>query len=273
MVIFKPGSNEIAILLNDITEQKKAEQLIRDNQEKAHRSEKIRDIGQMAGGIAHELNNRLMGISSYLSLLDLKLADPSLKKYTDGIHEIVKQSSDLIDSVLTFARQTDVQKENFRMHPLIESAAAEFTSSRRPNQPVTVSCSARADTIYGDSVLLYKAITAILSNAGDAVQEGGTISVSTENTDTRSDTFLAANCPDQELMFLLIKITDTGKGIEKENLTRIFDPFFTTKAVGRGQGLGLSTVYGAVQSNGGLIRVESGENAGTEFSIYLPCSG
>ena len=272
MVIFKPGANEIAIILNDISEQKKAEQLIRENEEKAHRSEKVRDIGQMAGGIAHELNNRLMGISSYLSLIDLKASEPGIKKYTEGIHTIIKESSELIDNVLTFARQIDVQKEKLKIHPLIQGAIAEFSSSRKLHNPVKVSLSADVDIIFCDNIVLYKVFSAILSNAGDAVQDDGTISVSTANTLAGDDPFLSANAPEKTVQYLIIKVKDTGRGIEKENLSRIFDPFFTTKPVGRGRGLGLSAVYGAVQSHGGLIRVESSEGEGTEFIIYFPCT-
>lgn len=273
MVIFKPGGNEIAILLNDITEQKKAEQLIRENEERARRVEKVRDMGQMAGGIAHELNNRLMGISSYLSLIDMKLADPEIKKYTNGIHEIIKQSSDLIDSVLTFARQIEVQKEKFRVHPVIQKAVEEFSTTRERQHPVSTDLSAQLDSVFGDRIVIHKALAAVLSNAGDAVQESGSISITTANTDAMEDSFLARNAAEKKGKFLLVKIKDTGRGIETENLERIFDPFFTTKPVGKGQGLGLSAVYGAVQSHGGLIRVDSSEGLGTEFSIYLPCSG
>jgi signal transduction histidine kinase len=135
---------------------------------------------------------------------------------------------------------------------------------------VNTSFMAASDSINGDLRQICRSIYDIAINARDAMIDGGIISITTENRKIEEGNLLDLTEGDADRLFIVIKISDTGPGIEKENLGRIFDPFFTTKPVGKGRGLGLSAVYGTIQSHRGAITVDSKPGKGTTFSIYLP---
>jgi len=126
------------------------------------------------------------------------------------------------------------------------------------------------DNVKGDYRKIYKALSGVILNAKDAMPDGGVISISTENKTIDNELLSELSEGDAKRIFIVIKISDSGLGIEKEHLSKIFDPFYTTKPVGKGMGLGLSAVYGTIQSHKGAITVESNPGKGTSFHIYLP---
>jgi PAS domain S-box-containing protein len=254
----------------DITKQKEAESILRENEIKEKEIEKARALGQMAGGIAHDLNNRLMGIGSYTSLIDLKIQDPGIKKYTDGIQESIRKSTELIENLLIFARQSDLITDIFSIHNMLREMALKVQNEFSGVIMVNSIFSAENDKVRGDYKQIYKAVLNMVSNAKDAMPEGGVITVSTENKTIDNSNLLDLAEGDTKKVFVVIKISDTGMGIEKDNLSRIFDPFYTTKPVGSGKGLSLSAVYGTIQAHKGAITVDSVPGKGTSFSIYLP---
>ena len=128
---------------------------------------------------------------------------------------------------------------------------------------------AEEDRVKGNSQQIYRAVSDIVSNSRDAMPWGGIITISTENRTVKEGP-LSELAHDSKKGFIVINISDSGFGIEKENLSRIFDPFYTTKPVGKGRGLGLSAVYGTIQAHNGAITVDSNPGEGTTFSIYLP---
>jgi len=117
---------------------------------------------------------------------------------------------------------------------------------------------------------VYKAVFDILSNAKDAMPDGGRIIISTENKTIENGLLSDLNQGNKRKVFIVMKISDSGLGIEREHLDKIFDPFYTTKPVGKGKGLGLSAVYGTIQAHKGAITVDSTPGEGTSFSIFLP---
>ena len=254
----------------DITKQKYAEAVLRESEMKEKEIEKARALKQMAGGIAHDLNNRLMGISSYTSLIDMKVKELNIKKYTDGIQDSIRKSTELIENLLIFARQSDVVTDIFSINTMLREmtlkAAAEFYSCINIKSEFL----ADSDNVKGDYRQIYKAVSDIVSNGVDAMPDGGEISIITENKTIDNIMLADLNEGDSRKLFIVIKISDSGLGIEKENLSRIFDPFYTTKPVGKGKGLGLSAVYGTIQAHKGAITVDSVPGMGTSFCIYLP---
>jgi len=254
----------------DITKQKEAENVLRENEMRTKEIEKARALGQMAGGIAHDLNNRLMGIGSYTSLIDIKVKDLNIKKYTEGIQESVLKSSELIDDLLTFARQSDIVIDIFSIHSMLREIILKVSDEFPEDIKISSTFNASDDNVRGDSKQIFKAVFDIVSNAKDAMPLGGDISICTENKIIDNISLSDITEGDAKKKFIVIKISDSGIGIEKENLNRIFDPFYTTKPVGKGTGLGLSAVYGAIQSHKGAITVDSTPGKGTLFSVYLP---
>ncbi len=254
----------------DITKQKEAETVLRESEKKEKEIEKARALGQMAGGIAHDLNNRLMGIGAYTSLIDMKIKDQNLKKYTDGIHESIQKSTELIENLLIFARQSDIISDIFSINAMLREMIVKAPGGFPDDIKISSTFSAAADSIQGDYKQIYKAVFNIISNAKDAMPDGGDIVISTVNTTIENSSLSDLTEGNIKKVFIVIKISDSGMGIEKENLSRIFDPFYTTKPVGKGKGLSLSAVYGTIQSHKGAITVDSTPGKGTSFSIYLP---
>lgn len=254
----------------DITKQKEAEAVLRESDLNEKEMEKAKALGQMAGGIAHDLNNRLMGMASFTSLIDLKVKDVNIKKYTDGIQDSIKKATELIDNLLIFARQIDINRNVISIHHMLHDVIERLADNLPEDIKINSMFNAANDSVKADLVQICRAVYDIVINARDAMPEGGTITINTENNKIEGGTLSDLTEGDSEKLFIVIKISDTGPGIEKENLGRIFDPFFTTKPVGRGRGLGLSAVYGTIQSHKGAITVDSRPGEGTTFSIYLP---
>jgi len=254
----------------DITKQKEAEAVLREHEIKENEMEKARALGRMAGGIAHDLNNRLMGISSYTSLIDMKVKDRDLKKYTDGIHESIQKSTDLIENLLIFARQSDLMSDIFSIHTMLREMTLKAPDEFPENINISSIFNASSDNVKGDYRQIYRAVFDIIVNAKDAMPDGGEIVISTVNKNIDNSSLSDLNEGNIKKVFIVIKVSDSGLGIEKENLSRIFDPFYTTKPVGKGKGLSLSAVYGTIQSHKGAITVDSAPGKGTSFSIYLP---
>jgi PAS domain S-box-containing protein len=254
----------------DITKQKEAEAVLREHELKENEIEKARALGQMAGGIAHDLNNRLMGIGSYTSLIDMKVKEINIKKYTEGIQESIVKSTELIENLLIFARQSDITSDIFSLQNMIREISFKALEDFPDNIRLSRSLDAAEDNVKGDYKQLYKAVYDIVLNAKDAMPDGGEIIITTENKTIDNSLLSDLTRGETDRLFILIKISDTGHGIDKGNLGRIFDPFYTTKPVGKGKGLGLSAVYGTIQAHKGAITVDSTPGKGTSFSIYLP---
>ncbi len=254
----------------DISKQKEAETVLREHVIRESEIEKARALRQMAGGIAHDLNNRLMGIGSYNSLIDIKVKDTDIKKYTTGIQKSIQESTSLIEDLLIFARQSEINIDTFSIHAMLHEIILNLQDEFPGNIKIVSSLYAASDAVNGDYKQINKAVHDIISNAKDAMPDGGVLTISTDNKPIDKISLSDLTGGDTKKMFIVIKITDSGLGIEKKNLNKIFDPFYTTKPVGKGKGLGLSAVYGTIQAHKGAVTVDSTPGKGTSFSIYLP---
>lgn len=256
----------------DVTKEKEAELILQNFEKREREMDKARALGQLAGGIAHDINNKLMAIGSCASLLELKFKEDEIKKYTGRIQDGIKQSAELIDNLLTFARQSNRVTEIIPIHEILNKLVQKFKSETPGNITIDYTPDAQFDKINGDFRQLEKAISGIVSNGVEAMPDGGQILIKTENRRIDETPLFEENRIRGDHQAIIISISDTGIGIENENLSRIFDPFFTTKPVGKGSGLGLSAVYGAIQANNGIIKVASTPGSGTTFIIYLPAN-
>ena len=230
--------------------------------------EKLAAVGQLASGIAHELNNPLTGVLTFTSLLRKKMKDGS--QDADDLDLVIRETkrcASIIRRLLDFAREKVPVKGFFNLNQLIEDTV-RFVDRPAALQQIEITINIDADLpqIWGDADLLKQVLLNILVNAQQAIDGPGKIVV-------EGRTYIAktpvkpgvAPLPGVEIV-----VKDTGCGISEANLLRIFDPFFTTKEVGKGTGLGLSVSYGIIKAHGGVLKVESIVGAGTTFRIYLP---
>ncbi len=227
-------------------------------------------VGRLSGGIAHDFNNFLNVILGYTELLleDQRLVDPQRERVKQ-IKEAGNRAASLIRQLLAFARKqflvTEVLNINAvvtEMQPMLQSLLGEDIDF--VFQPDKGLGHVRADVIQVEQVILN-----LLANARDAMLQGGTLVVKTENVDLDED-FIRRHLGARTGPHVLLAVADTGLGMDAETQKLIFEPFFSTREKGKGTGLGLSTVYGIVKQSGGYVSVDSELGRGTTFSIYLP---
>lgn len=232
-------------------------------------AQKMESIGTLVSGIAHDLNNVLSIILGQSSIMvPEKVGSERIAKSREAISKAVKRGAHTIRQLLTFAHKVEIIRESVKVNDLIE----ELVDFLRDAFPEKISFSVELDpklpSIIADPNQLQQVFINLCVNARDAMPSGGTITISTamvsrESLESRFPEVSAAN-------YLMTKFTDTGAGIEKQNINRIFEPFFTTKKNGYGTGLGLSVVYGIMKAHHGFTEVQSELGFGTEFTLYLP---
>jgi two-component system, NtrC family, sensor kinase len=232
------------------------------------RGEKLASIGQLAAGIAHELNNPLTGVLTFTHLLRKKMPEGSQDaEDLDLVIRETKRCASIIRRLLDFAREKTPEKALVNLNGLIEETV-RFVERSAALQQIEIAMELDSDLppLFVDADLIKQVLMNMLVNAQQAIKGRGRILVHSRVHEGRK----LPNCGGESVRAVEIAIIDTGCGIPKANLQRIFDPFFTSKEVGKGTGLGLSVSYGIVRSHGGEIEVESTEGEGTTFRIYLP---
>lgn len=254
----------------DITERKVAVQMQQELQDQLIQAQKMESIGRLAGGVAHDYNNMLGVI---MGNVDLAMEDqsipPAAAPYFCEIQKAAERSARITKQLLAFARKQTVSPEKLDLN----SAVGELLKMLRRliGEDVTLLWQPGEQiwNIKLDASQLDQIMVNLCVNSRDAIKSNGTITIRTENIELDENFCLHHNNIDPG-RYVKLEVEDTGKGIEKELLEHIFEPFFTTKEMGKGTGLGLATVYGIVQQNGGLIDVWSRLGEGTCFVIYFP---
>jgi len=241
--------------------------------EQLNHTHKMEAMGQLAGGVAHDLNNMLGGIMGAADLLKLELFDEGISKYDDLIGIITNSTlngRELTSNLLAFGRKGSILSTPVSINAVIEKTAAmaERTIGREYNLETEI----KSDNLYiiGDPSQIQNALLNLILNARDAQPEGGTISVIAESICVEKDW-----CRDCELKlpdgnYVRVCVKDRGSGISPDLQKKIFEPFFTTKAEGKGTGLGLAAVYKTAISHQGRITVESRPGEGSTFNLYFP---
>jgi len=249
--------------LLDVTREKSLE-------EKLLQSQKMEALGTLAGGIAHDFNNILTALAGYGTLLQMKMdeADP-LHIYVDQILSASGKAAQLTQSLLTFSRQRPIALSHVDINGIIRGTEKLLKRLLTEDIELKTVLSPGDITVMADPTQIDQILFNLATNARDAMPGGGTLTITTEAVEL-DEGFRHAHGYGEPGPYALISFSDTGLGMDKATQAHIFDPFFTTKEVGRGTGLGLSTVYGAVKQHNGYISVLSEPNAGTTFHIYLP---
>lgn len=251
------------VMCEDITDFKKLEAQFLQAQ-------KMEAVGRLAGGVAHDFNNLLTVIFGHAELGMMTLEESSpVRKHLREIVSIADRTTELIDQLLSFSRKKVIKPRIIdlndhlanmeRMLQRLIGEDVELTFIRKPALGLI-----KAEPAQVDQVVVNLAV-----NARDAMPEGGNLTIETHDVDVDAS-FAAAHVGSAPGPYVQLSVSDTGHGIGKEIMTHIFDPFFTTKSKEKGTGLGLATVYGIVNQNGGFITCYSEVGIGTTFKIYLP---
>ena len=258
--IIYEGDRETATMgiFHDLRDKMAVEAKLRAAQENLVQAEKMASLGQLAAGVAHEINNPLTGILFYSNLaLEQMEPDNPLREHLQYVIEDVHRCKDIVKNLLAYSRQTTQTKDIFHLNTLVEQGLGLIRDQKIfRNVEVVRELSDHMMMLQADKNQLNQVIINLVMNAVDAMDGKGKITLRTWRDKGANKAFL--------------EVADTGCGIPEENLPKIFDPFFTTKELGKGTGLGLSTAYGIVKENGGEIRVKETGPEGTTFLIEMP---
>jgi two-component system cell cycle sensor histidine kinase/response regulator CckA len=256
----KPRS--ILIINTDITEKKRLESQFL-------RAQRLEGLGTLAGGIAHDLNNVLTPVMLSVQILKEKFTDEQSQKLLDILERNTQRGADLIKQVLSFARGVNGDRKNIQVTHLIYEIKKVIQETFPKSIEVRIKVSNDFMAVSGDVTQLHQVLMNLCLNARDAMQDGGILGISAEQLFV-DENYTRMNPEAKVGPYIVLTISDTGKGIPPEILDRIFEPFFTTKEQGKGTGLGLSTAFAIVKSHGGFIDVHSKVGKGTMFRVYLP---
>ncbi len=250
-------------VVRDITEQKKLEAQLRHAQ-------KMEALGTLTGGIAHDFNNILTAIVGYANIIKLKIRqDDPVRQFVEQIVVSTERAASLTQGLLAFSRKVVVNPQPINLNESVERIEKLMGRLIRENIVLKTAFTGRITTVVADSSQLEQVLMNLITNASDAMPEGGTLTLSTDLTEL-GDEFITAHGYGKTGAYATITVTDTGLGMDDATRNRIFEPFFTTKEVGKGTGLGLSIVYGIVKQHNGYIVCTSKPQQGTSFVVYLP---
>jgi signal transduction histidine kinase/CheY-like chemotaxis protein len=233
-------------------------------------TQKMEAVGQLTGGIVHDLNNILTVITGTIEILAEGVADrPELVAITKMIDEAGVRGADLTQRLLAFARKQPLRPREVDLNALVTEAANLLPPTLGENVEVHLKLGADASRALIDPCQLKNTIRNLALNARDAMVDGGKLTIETGNA-VLDDNFASMNGDVTAGNYVMVAVTDSGHGIPACILDHVFEPFFTTKEVGKGSGLGLSMVYGFVKQSNGHIKIDSEEGRGTTVRIYLP---
>jgi two-component system, cell cycle sensor histidine kinase and response regulator CckA len=249
-------------LIENITERKKME-------EELLKAKKLESVGTLAGGIAHDFNNLLQAILGSISLAKMH-SDPGdkIRKFLDTAEKVSMRASDITKQLITFAQGGAPVKRTMYIGEFIKNTVLFFLGGS--NVYAKLYIDADLTPVDVDEGQIRQVIHSMVSNATEAMPDGGTLTITVENVDID----VTNELPLKEGKYAKVTLSDCGTGIPGENISRIFDPFFTTKEMGsqKGTGLGLAISYSIIKNHNGLITVQSEIDVGTTFHIYLPAS-
>jgi PAS domain S-box-containing protein len=253
----------ILVILRDISEKKRLEAQLQY-------IERMEAVGTLAGGIAHDFNNLMMGMLGNISLIlyDIGTESPHYEKLKN-IEKLIQSGSKLTSQLLGYARKGKYEVRPTSLNQLVKESSVTFGRTRK-EIVIYRELAEDLSSVMADEAQIQQVLMNLFINAADAMPGGGDLFLKTMNV-THEDIGDKPYKP-KSGDYILLKVKDTGMGMDQKTMVRIFEPFFTTKELGRGSGLGLASAYGIIKGHGGYIDVESKKGQGATFNIYFPAS-
>jgi PAS domain S-box-containing protein len=254
-----------------ITVEREQAAALQRTEERLRQAQKMEAIGQLTGGLAHDFNNLMLGITGSLELLRTQIAQGrsgGIDRYVDAARGAADRAASLTHRLLAFSRQQTLDPRPIQVGPLVTGMQALLRGTVGPEISVQAKLGADVWPILCDPNQLENALLNLCINARDAMPQGGQLTIATSNLDLDEAGATERGLPAGQ--YVAICVTDTGVGMTPEVRARAFDPFFTTKPIGQGTGLGLSMVYGFVQQSGGHVQILSDVGQGTTICLHLP---
>lgn len=256
--------------LRDISERKRAEEMLRQQGEQLRQARNMETVGQLAGSMAHEFNNLLTAILGYSDLLQKCLTHVGhLHGYAKQISDVAHRAATLVQQLLTFARQQVLKPQILNCNNIVHETQDMLRSSLGEHIEPINDLEPHLKLIEADPIQIQQVLLNLLVNAQHAMPHGGKLRIETANVDLyewQEGRYL--NAPPGP--YVRLTVSDTGEGMSPDVMSHLFEPFFTTKEVRQGIGIGLAVVYGIVQQNRGDIEIKSTQGIGTTVHIYLP---
>jgi len=258
------------LAIRDISDKKREVEARRALEQRLAHSKSLDALGRLAGGVAHDFNNLLTVVTGTTELISLDSSLPaSVRKDLKQIEDAAERAARLTSQLLSFGRKQVLEPRTLSLNDSLRELTPLLERLLPSHVDLRIVTASDLDPIQVDEARLEQVIVNLVSNANDAMPEGGTLTLATRNV--AGEEILASDIAPKRLEnSVLLRVTDTGTGFDAETRACLFEPFFTTKGLGDGTGLGLATVQGIIAQSGGHIAVESKEGFGSSFFIYFP---
>jgi signal transduction histidine kinase len=270
--LFDADGNVVGILSTgfDVTEREHAREEQAKLTAQLRQAQKMEAIGRLAGGVAHDFNNLLTCIMGNLTLAEeIAERESRLARYLGGASVAAESAATLTRQLLAFGRKQVIEPRPVNLSVLIERVKGMLERLIGESIRLETACANELWYVQADPGQLEQVLVNLVVNARDAITGHGEITVETRNVET-SQPNAPVPGPPTPGRYVMLSVRDSGRGMSEVVRSKLFEPFFTTKETGAGTGLGLATVYGAVQQNGGTITVDSALGQGSTFRIFLP---
>lgn len=263
------GETSVIAVVRDVTEHRRAHELLHRSEERLRQAEKLEALARLAGGTAHEFNNLLTMVLGYSELLQPLVESNQEREYVEKIRVAAKKAASLTRQLLAFGRRQVLMPQVLDLNVVVAETVKVLARVMGEGVETMFISAPEPAWVRADSTQIEQIIANLVVNAREAMPHGGKLELTLDNVELSEDDIrpLPGLIPGP---YVLLRVSDTGVGMDPQVQARIFEPFFSTRQFGKAAGLGLATVYGIVSQSRGAIFVQSQPGVGTTFSIYLP---
>ncbi|MGD8328191.1 MAG: ATP-binding protein [Acidobacteriota bacterium] len=260
---------EVASHLSFVLKDAQASRTRRQLEEQLRQSQKMEAVGRLAGGVAHDFNNILTGITGYVELVLAEIDEPQARRDLEQVRQFSDRAAGLTHQLLAFSRRQPLTVSIVDLNELVGATTDLIERLIGEDVELTFSPGVDLAAVKADAGQIEQVLMNLAVNSRDAMPDGGRLTIETSNHHLDQD-YARRHTAVTPGDYVVLSVSDTGIGMDEETRARIFEPFYTTKEQGKGTGLGLSTVYGIVKQHDGNVWVYSEPGRGTCFKIYLP---